>query len=269
MFKIGDFSKLSQVSIKALRLYDSLDLLKPVQVDKFTGYRYYSASQLPRLNRILVFKELGFSLEQIGQLLDDSICSEQIRGMLRLKKSELEQQLDREKLRLIKIETYLIQIEQENIMTIANVVIKKIEPTLVASIREILPEYSAIGSLYRELFPYLYQHDTKPGVEAAIWYDNTYKESDVDGEAVVFLGKKITSSDRIQVYELPGCEQMACIVHHGSYQTFPTSYNLLLKWIEQNNYQIIGPSRELYLQRGSEQDCESYLTEIQFPVANG
>lgn len=71
MFKIGDFSKLSQISIKALRLYDQMGLLKPIHIDPDTGYRYYSASQLPRINRILAFKDLGFSLEQITSLLDD------------------------------------------------------------------------------------------------------------------------------------------------------------------------------------------------------
>ncbi len=91
MFKIGDFSKLSQVSVKALRLYDQMGLLKPSQVDRFTSYRYYSASQLPRLNRILALKNLGFSLEQIAKLLDDQIPPEQIRGMLRLKQAELQQ----------------------------------------------------------------------------------------------------------------------------------------------------------------------------------
>ncbi len=85
MLKIGDFSKLSQVSIKAL--------LKPTEVDNDTAYRYYSASQLPRLNRILAFKDLGFSLEQILQLLDDKISPMQIRGMLRLKQAELQQHI--------------------------------------------------------------------------------------------------------------------------------------------------------------------------------
>ncbi len=61
MLKIGDFSKLSRVSVQALRHYDEMNLLKPAQVDTFTGYRYYSASQLPRFNRILALKDLGFS----------------------------------------------------------------------------------------------------------------------------------------------------------------------------------------------------------------
>jgi effector-binding domain-containing protein len=266
MLKIGDFSRLSKVSIKALRLYDQLGLLKPTQVDDLTGYRYYSASQLPRLHRILVFKELGFSLEQIGQLLDDSVSAEQIRGMLRLKRSNLQAQIEEETIRLRRIETYLQQIEQENEMTIANVVIKKIEPALVASIREVIAKYTAIGPLYSEIYPYISQHGAKPSYAGAIWHDRGYKESDVDSEAMIFIDKEIPSSERIKVYELLGCEQMACYVHHGSYQTLTLSYNILLKWIEENSYQLNGPSRELYIQGGPEIDNESYITEIQFPV---
>src|SRR5579862_8956297 len=93
MFKIGDFSKLSQVSMKTLRFYDQLGLLKPTHVDDFTGYRYYTADQLPRLNRILAFKDLGFTLEQIGPLLEEGIPAAQIRGMLRLKQAEIQQRM--------------------------------------------------------------------------------------------------------------------------------------------------------------------------------
>ena len=94
MLKIGDFSKLSQVSIKALRLYDEMGLLKPISVDRSSGYRFYSASQLPRLNRIIALKDLGFSLEQITQLLNEEVSPEQIRGMLRLKQADLQQQIE-------------------------------------------------------------------------------------------------------------------------------------------------------------------------------
>jgi len=94
VFKIGDFSRLSLVSVKALRYYDELGLLKPARVDEFTGYRYYSASQLTRLNRILAMKDMGLSLEQIALLLDKELTPDQIRGMLRLKQVELRQQLE-------------------------------------------------------------------------------------------------------------------------------------------------------------------------------
>jgi DNA-binding transcriptional MerR regulator len=79
MLKIGDFSKLSQVSIQTLRHYDDLGLLRPAEVDRFTGYRYYTASQLPRLNRILALKDLGFALDQIALLLEAGVSPEQLR----------------------------------------------------------------------------------------------------------------------------------------------------------------------------------------------
>src|SRR5215468_3482043 len=93
MFKIGEFSKMVQVPVPTLRYYDQMGLLKPVEVDRFTGYRYYSASQLPRLHRILALRGLGFSLEQIGAVLDEGLSVEQIRGMLRLRHAQISQQL--------------------------------------------------------------------------------------------------------------------------------------------------------------------------------
>src|SRR5215469_14376688 len=93
VIRIGDFSRLSRVSIKTLRYYDEVGLFKPIDVDRFTGYRYYSASQLPRLNRILALRDLGLSLEQIAQVLDEGVSPEQLRGMLRLKRAELQQHI--------------------------------------------------------------------------------------------------------------------------------------------------------------------------------
>ena len=94
MLRIGDFSRLTQVTVKALRHYDSLGLLRPAHIDPDSGYRYYTSSQLPRLNRILAMKEMGFSLEQIGQLLDADLSAEQMRSMLLGKQDEVRDQID-------------------------------------------------------------------------------------------------------------------------------------------------------------------------------
>src|SRR5512136_2288564 len=131
MLKIGDLSKLSRVSVKTLRYYDEVGLLRPAQVDRFTGYRYYSFDQLPRLNRILALKDLGLSLEQIAQLLNEGLAPAQLRGMLRMKQAELELQVQEEQERLARVEARLRQIEQENNMSTCDVVIKKIEPQTV------------------------------------------------------------------------------------------------------------------------------------------
>src|SRR5258708_3344144 len=88
MLKIGEFSRLSQVTIKTLHHYDEIGLLKPAQVDPFTDYRYYTVDQLPRLHSIMALKELGLSLEEIARLLLDDLPPEQIRGMFRLKQAE-------------------------------------------------------------------------------------------------------------------------------------------------------------------------------------
>src|SRR5512141_669301 len=117
MIRIGDFSKLSRLPIKTLRYYQEVGLLKPVCVDNFTGYRYYSYEQIARLNRILALKDLGFSLEQIGQLLDEGLSPEQMRGMLILRQSEIRQRVQEEAERLARVESRLRQIEQEEEMS--------------------------------------------------------------------------------------------------------------------------------------------------------
>lgn len=108
MFKISEFSKLGQVSVKALRYYDQIGLLKPAHTDPDTGYRYYTANQLFSLNRILAFKELGFTLQQIRQLINDDISTEQIRGMFRLKQAEIQTLIEEEQARLHRIENRLL-----------------------------------------------------------------------------------------------------------------------------------------------------------------
>ncbi|MBW4631626.1 MAG: MerR family transcriptional regulator [Iphinoe sp. HA4291-MV1] len=268
MLKIGDFSKLSHVTVKALRLYDQLGLLKPSHVDHFTGYRYYLADQLPRLNRILAFKDLGFSLEQIAKLLNENLSSAEIRGMLRLKQAELQRLVEEEQTRLLRVEARLKQIEQEDTMPNYEVVLKTVEPIKVASIREILPNYASIGRLYSELLEYFKQHKVKEGdYWGAIWHDPVYKESDVDGEAVISFEGEIPSTERLKVYELPVVEKMATVVHNGSYSSINQAYAALPAWIETNGYKIIGSNREVYIVGGHEQDNESYVTEVQFPIA--
>src|SRR5512134_2933403 len=113
MIRIGDFARIGQVSIATLRHYDEIDLLKPIAVDSFTSYRYYSVSQLPRLHRILALKGLGFSLEQIGVVLAEGLTPEQMRGMLRLRHAQISQQLAEVQSQLIDVEMRLQQIERE------------------------------------------------------------------------------------------------------------------------------------------------------------
>src|SRR5438132_750961 len=97
MLRIGDFSRLGRVTVKALRFYDEIGLLKPVHVDEWSNYRYYSADQLGRLNRILALKDLGIPLEEIGRLLESTVTSMDLRRMLESKQEEIRLRIEHEK----------------------------------------------------------------------------------------------------------------------------------------------------------------------------
>ncbi|MFC1942354.1 MerR family transcriptional regulator [Chloroflexota bacterium] len=269
MFKIGDFSKLSFVTVKTLHYYDEIGLLKPAKVDRFTGYRYYSADQLPRLNYIAALKNLGLSLEEIATLSNNDLTPSQMRDIFFIKKAELQQRVREEQRRLEQVENLLKQIEKEGTMPDYQVVIKKVESQIIASIRAVLPNYSAIGQLYGEIFGFLgSQGITIPaGPTLFICHDPEFKEKDVDVEAGVPIGKTIPESGRIRVYELSGLEEAACAVYKGPYENIGEAYSALMSWIEANGYQITGPDRELYLTSPADtKNPPEYVTEIQFPV---
>ncbi len=269
MFRIGDFSILSRVSVKTLRYYDEIGLLKPVSVDRFTEYRYYSAEQLPHLNYIIALKDMGLSLDEVASLVNNDLTPHQMREVFILKKGELQQRLSEEQRRLGQVEKLLKQIEKEGKMPGYQVTIKEVAPQRIASIRDIMPSYGDVGRLYGEIFKYLgKKFIVKPaGPVMFICHDSEYKESDVDIEAAVPIGKDIKGSDRVKVYELPGLEQAACIVYKGPYENIGEAYNALMAWIESNGYQITGPDRELYFTDPSKvKDPAENVTEIQFPV---
>lgn len=269
MFKIGDFSKLSQVSVKTLRYYDEIGLLKPIEIDRFTGYRYYAAGQLSRLNRILLLKDLGLSLDQIGRLLQSDLPPDQLRGMLKLRQAEIERSIEEEAGRLARVAALLSQIQQEESMSNHDVVIKRMAPLRVAALRGIIPTFNQQSHLWGELEGYLAQNKVTPaGPCLTLYHDAEYKDHDVDAEVCEPIATALPGNERIKVYDLPAVEMMACTVHHGSFHTLSQAYNELMKWIEANGYRICGPDREIYIQTGEpvRQDDPSYVTEIQMPV---
>jgi DNA-binding transcriptional MerR regulator len=275
MIKIGEFSKLVQVPVPTLRYYDQVGLLKPVEVDRFSGYRYYSASQLPRLHRILALKGLGFSLEQIAKVLDEGLTPEQMRGMLRLRRAQISQQLVEVQSQLVEVEALLRQIEREEQYSAYDVILKDVEPLLVATVRTILPNHSAVGVLFGEVYealaPYVSEalapHPEQGGQTLVLCYDTEYKEQAVDAAAAFMLRCRVPESGRVKVHELPAA-LMAATVHHGSYNTIGEAHKAILAWVEANGYRIVGPDREinLYHTMPIRLDDPSYVTELQYPV---
>jgi effector-binding domain-containing protein len=269
MFKIGEFSKLSRVPIKTLRYYHQIGLLEPDVIDEFTGYRFYTAVNLIRLNRILALKDLGFSLEQIAQILDDDLSSEQVRGMLRLKEAEIEREIAAEQARLTRIQTRLQQFKQEAAVPHYDVVLKNIEAIQVASVRDVMGHYGEIGQLLDELYGVLAQKGIRQlGPPLAIYHDEGFQETDVDVEtAVPIANAQIEGGNgRVRLRQLPAAK-VASVLHQGPYTSLSAAYQAIMQWINDNTYQIIGPDREIYLRGpGPNTNPAEYVTEIQFPI---
>lgn len=269
MIRIGDFSKLSRVSVKTLRYYDEMGLLKPVCVDVFTGYRLYEYNQLSVLHRILALKELGFSLEEIGRLLDDGLSVEQMRGMLKLRQTEARQRLREEAERLERIESQLRQIEQEETMSKYDVVIKNTDEMKIASVRDVVPTPPDQVGLWHELEGYLTQKHVQPnGPCFALYHDEEFKEVNWDLEVCEPIGADLNVTSRINVQTLPAVASMASTIHNGPFRTIGEAYSAIGKWISENGYRIVGPCREIYLREAENisQDDPDTVTEIQFPV---
>lgn len=267
MIKIGDFSKLNKVSIKTLRYYDKLGLLVPVHIDPSTGYRYYSVEQINRLNRILAFKEIGLSLNEITMALDNNRTLNMI-NFLKTKKQTINDLIEVEKAKVFRIETFIKILTEEEYSMENQVVLKETPILKVASLRDIVASYGSQGSLWGELLGYLKSNNIKFSAPLiAIYHDSEYKDQDVDIEVVATISEYGNETNRIKFKELPATEEMACLIHEGSNEKLVSSYNLISKWIAENQLEIVGPGRECHLKGPwNEPNQNNWITEIQLPV---
>jgi DNA-binding transcriptional MerR regulator len=280
MFKIGEFSRLSRVSVRMLRHYDQLGLLTPSQTVSFTSYRYYSADQLPRLNRIIALRDLGFSLEQIAGILEDDLSTDQLLGMLKLKRAEVEGQVQLEQQKLARLESRIRQMSESPQPTSYDVILRDIEAELVATLREQAADDHRIQQMFDMVEVYVAQFEEaradKPPL--TIYYDDEYRDKDMEAEVAVPLRYAIPENEEIGVREMPRLKSVACVVHVGEYSEIYQAYNSLMSWIESNDYQMKGPVREVYLQYGADglnfelpptylaNDKREYVTELQLSV---
>jgi DNA-binding transcriptional MerR regulator/predicted transcriptional regulator YdeE len=275
MFKIGEFSKLAKVPVPTLRYYDQIGLLQPDAVDRDSGYRYYSAGLLARAHRILVLKGLGFSLEHIGAVLNEGLTVEHMRGMLRLRHAQLSQELAEMHSQLRHVESRLHQIEREEQLSTYDILVKTVEPRLVASVRAMLPNHQAVGALFVEVYEALGEHVREAlgphpgegGQTLVLWYDCEHKEQDVDGAAAFLVRCRAPDNGRMRVHELPAAT-MASTIHHGTYDTIGEAHAAVITWIHTHGYRMSGPDREvnIYNRVSISQDDPSYVTEVQYPI---
>jgi DNA-binding transcriptional MerR regulator len=274
MFRIGEFSRIARVSGRLLRYYDSIGLLSPRRIDPATGYRYYSADQLAQLNRILALKELGLSLEQVARMIDGKISTDEIRGMLRLRKSELERSLSEEAARLRHVESRLQQIDEQGSLRDYDVVVKSAERQPYLSVRRTYRRLDdAIGMLRdvaRTVATRVPESARGPMVVVA-YSDFDEEELDLDigfglkqeVRTVIALPGRIDMA----VSELPAAATLATLVRSGPNYQSHLAFGALGLWMEANGFRIAGPSREVFLALPFQRpDQEDAVVEIQFPV---
>jgi len=274
MFQIGAFSKIAQVSGRLLRYYDEIGLLSPEATDPETGYRYYSAQQLPRLNRILVLKELGLSLEQISRLLDQHITVDEIRGMMTLRKAQIEQTVQTEMARLRAVEARLQQIDTHGQIQEPDVILKAVPAQPFLAVRDMLHGIGAIRHLERvvsTVVPAKVGHNSLDHV-AIVVHSPMFDPEALDVEVgYLLIGKAPLSVRLSEEYMLtqrllPAIDTMATLVHIGQNNDISRTYGTLGTWIEQHGWQISGEGRHTLMQLASSDEEGEAVIEIQLPV---
>jgi DNA-binding transcriptional MerR regulator len=275
MFRIGDFSRLARVTIKTLHHYDEAGLLQPSHVDRQTGYRYYAASQLETLQRILLLRDLGFALEQIRELLhaDAGIWAR----TLDRRRAELAASIAADQSRLLRL-TALQQALDRSGTEPLPVVLREVRAVEVYSVRQRVPQLGEpMQALFEEAEAVVAAaHGRSSASPFTIFHDPDYRDADVDVEVCIPVKQGI---DRLATHVVPAAAAMGCITYRGPYEQTPMLYSQLLQWLDDSGMRMSGPLREVYHRYGADQtgyrlpaavltnDSVEYVTELQAPVA--
>ncbi len=274
MFQIGEFSKIAQVSGRLLRYYDKRGLLKPEYTDPQSGYRYYTADQLPHLNRILALKELGLSLDQIKRLLNDNISSEEIRGMLTLKKAQVEQTLLDEIARFRYIESRIEQIDRDGKLDDYDIVLKSIPSQRYLSLRHTFSSLYDVQLLGAELARQLPAQVGQSKLKSimVIIHSETWEDENLDMEVGYLVTDDIGQHEivvhdqQMTLREVPPVEYMLTLVRMGRPSLGHGNYSALGDWIDANGFRFAGSGREVFYRFPFVNQEHHAIAEIQFPV---
>lgn len=265
-FSIGEFSRISQLSIKSLRLYHEKGILIPAEVDEFTGYRYYNDDSFEIARSIRILRDLDFSLAEIKEILDDCQEEEDLMEHLQRKVEAVKEKINRYK-QVSRSLQLIIQAEREIAMgenATFDVEEKEIATVLVAGHR-MKGKYSDIGKGIGFVCKKMGRHIN--GKPITLYYDCEYKEEDADFETCMPV-RKGTDQDGISVRELKGGKAIT-LIHKGPYDTLSDSYRRIMAYMKEKNLKIKWPNREVYLKGPGmilKGNPKNYLTEIQLLI---
>lgn len=267
MFRIGEFSKLTQVSIRMLRYYDEVGLLKPTEVDKWTGHRMYSVSQIPCLNRIRYLRDSGFNVSEIALALEMDDCL--LLNALEQKRLEIEQTIQNEQEKIRKIAIAKNEIQENKGELHYNISIKAIPAYQVLSLRRIVPTYYAEGDLWNELSAFAKEQRIEiSNYSFSVYHDTEYKEQNVDIELCVPIDKLCKDIAPFCSRVIEPVPIMACTMVYGDFSNIKEAYTAFAEWLQKNSkYRMSNPMRQI-VHRGqwNENNPANYLTEIQIPL---
>ncbi|GAB2659300.1 MerR family transcriptional regulator [Kribbella swartbergensis] len=269
MFAIGDFARHGRVSVRMLRHYDAIGLLRPAHVDPVTGYRSYDAGQFADLNRIVALKDLGFSLEQVRTMLADGVGPAELRAMLTMRRAELERTLAESAARLTQVESRLRSIE--GLVPVPDVVVKELPATRLVGLTGTASSFTPddIGPVVRPLCAELGRRLPGAAVRPAGRLTCLYQRSPVTEDEVVVQATVPAAVDAsgdlngLEVIDLPAA-RAATLVHRGPIDQVLPAWQALARWIDDNGYRSAEPARELYLD--CPDDPAQWVTELQEPI---
>lgn len=268
MFRIGEFSKLTQVTIRMLRYYDENGLLKPAEIDPWTNYRMYSADQIPVLNKIIYLRDSGFNVGEISAVLhchNDSLITEQLDN----KRKEIEQTIQVEQEKLRKLELAKQQLNGQGDEMHYHISLKSIPKQQVLSIRRVLPTYYEEGELWKVLTAFVMKNQVPLSNETfSIYHDMEYKEQDVDVELCMPVKKLGNSVGEFLYRVTEAVPTMASTMVYGEFSNIAGAYLDFADWLRTNSrFQMTGTSRQI-VHRGpwNETDPKNYLVELQIPL---
>lgn len=262
LYRIGLFAQMNRITVKALRFYEEQGLLLPAKIDEESGYRYYTMSQMETLHRILALKEAGFTIEDMKHLN----ASGDERGFLLRKKKALLEKIAELTLQLSKIDGYLMA--GGNSLS-APVMVKTIPETVCAVMRRRIDSYDALFEIMPEMGGYM----EEAGCTCALpeycftqYLEPGFQEAQILVEVCEAVTEKKADRGCLRFRTIPET-RAACIYHKGSYRDFPKTYEVILRYIEENGYEICGNIRESYIDGVWNKDSEEeWLSEIQIPV---
>lgn len=269
MLKIGDFSKLSKISIRMLRYYDELGILIPGYINKESGYRYYSPEQLSLAFRIQALKDMGFSLDTIQNMLNTYDDVDNLKRYLLLRYDEMEIEIAEKQSKLKLLKSIINRIGKASDYLKYNVVIKELPSRYVASLRGIIPGTQQEGLLWDKLSKQIETQKVKyalPCFPVTIYYDEGYKEKDVDVEIQIPMNGEYVNTGEVRFITTEPMT-VASVIIKGSYEQLPDANEAVAKYISENEFTMSGPMFNIYhVNPGMETIPENWVTEICYPV---